>query len=208
LLLVAYPAEPNRLLAAGNIWSGLAAFLTTNGGKNWTKVKVFNDSGSRIYAAALAPSNVNTLYVSGRNSSGNAVFFKSTNGGAKWSQMAVPSASAYINSLAVHPTSPNTIYATTSSAGGTFKSTDGGASWTKLENTTQGGNCIVVNPSNPNEIFMGSDSGVDYSADGGKTWTDLSAGLAAKSVNWIEIDGPGRMVYAGIYGGGICRRSF
>ena len=208
---MSYPADPNRLLAAGYVQSGsntyLGAFLSTNGGTSWTQVKIANESGSTARAAAIAPSNVKTIYAAGHTSSWAPLLFRSTDNGVNWSQIAAPSSSSQILSLAIHPASPNTLIVTTS-WGGTFKSIDGGGSWTKLEKAPLEANCVVWNPSNPNEIFVGSREGVFYSADGGATWTDLSAGLAAKNVVGIEIDGPGRMVYVGIFSGGICRRSF
>jgi len=186
----------------------MGIFLSTNGGTNWTQVKIMNENGTTADAAAVAPSSVNTIYVAGGDSSGDHYYFyRSANGGAAWTQVAAPSTSSDVTGLAVHPSLPTTLYAATSWAG-VFKSTDGGSSWTELDKAPDSGNCVVVNPSNPNEVFVGSSDGIEYSADGGATWTDLSAGLAAKNVVWIEIDGPARLVYAGIESGGICRRSF
>lgn len=185
----------------------MGIFLSTDAGTNWTQIKIMNVADSQAEAAALAPSNVSTIYVAGYISSGTRVIFRSTDGGAAWTQGAAPSSSAQVSGLAVHPSSPSTLYATTS-WGGCFKSTDGASSWTKMDKAPSGANCVAINPSNPNEVFIGSNDGVYYSADGGATWTDLSAGLAATDVVWIEIDAPARLIYAGIEGGGICRRSF
>jgi photosystem II stability/assembly factor-like uncharacterized protein len=209
---VAYPSDANRLLAAGYIQSGsntyMGIFFSTNGGTNWTQVKIMNENGSEADAVALAPSNVNTIYVAGhRYPSWDPVFFRSANGGAAWTQVASPCSSSQVYGLAVHPTTPTTLYAVTSWKG-VSKSTDGGSSWAQLTNAPNGGNCVALNPSNPNDVFVGHGAGISYSADGGSTWTDLSEGLAAKNVVWIEVDGAARQVYAGIAGGGICRRSF
>jgi photosystem II stability/assembly factor-like uncharacterized protein len=186
----------------------MGIFLSTNGGTSWTQVKIYNENGSEADQAALAPSDMKTIYVAGhRYPSWNPILFRSANGGASWTQVTAPASQARVTGLAVHPGSPTTVYATTAWQGN-FKSTDGGSSWTKLSCAAYGAYCVAVNPSNPNEVFIGSSDGIDYSADGGATWTDLSAGLAAKNVVWIEIDGPGRLAYAGINGGGVCRRSF
>ena len=211
LRLLAYPADPDRLLAAGYIESGgkpcMGVFLSNDAGTSWTRVRLMNESGSEADAAALAPSNVKVLYVAGHGADWKPVLFRSTNGGTAWTRIKAPAPAASVTCLAVHPSSQTTLYATTSWQGN-FKSTDGGSSWTKLACTASGANCVAVNPSDPNEVFIGSSEGVEYSADGGSTWTDLSADPAVKNVVWIEVDGPARLVYAGIKGGGICRRSY
>ena len=184
----------------------MGIFLSTDGGLNWTQIKIRDDNGSSATAAALDPANTNTIYVAGYTSVWAPVLYKSTDGGANWTQIASPSATRRLSSIVVDPNSSNTIYAGTES-GGVYKSTNGGSSWTSLANAPQAGKCIAVNPSNSNEIFAGG-WGVFTSSDGGATWKDIGEGLPSQSVNSIAIDTAARVVYVGTSGGGICGRSF
>lgn len=212
-LLAAFPSDPKRILAAGAVESGgascLGVLLSADAGKSWKQTRLLNEAGSAADAVALAPSNASLLYVAGHTAAWNPVLYKSQTGGASWARVETPddAAGGRFSCLAVHPRRPNTLYAVNDSVA-IYKSVNGGATWAKPENGPAGARCLGFNPSNPNEIFVGRNDGLSFSADGGKTWTDLSAGLAVKSVVRIEIDGPARLIYAGIKGGGICRRNF
>ena len=88
----------------------------------------------------------------------------------------------------VQPTPHGVIYAGVEPAG-LFKSTDGGATWQHVEGLTNhpsrkdwnggnGGLClhsIVVHPTDPNRIWVGtSAAGSFYTGDGGKTWDPMN----------------------------------
>jgi photosystem II stability/assembly factor-like uncharacterized protein len=90
------------------------------------------------------------------------------------------------NSIAFHPTDPNTIYIG-SAQGGAWKTTNGGVNWTVitdgLSNISSGS--IVVDPVNPNVLYYGTgelnfslDSkygdGIFKSTDAGATWTNVA----------------------------------
>jgi len=184
----------------------MGIFLSTDGGSNWTQIKIRDDNYSCATAAALDPANTNTIYIAGYTSARAAVLYKSTDGGANWTQLASPLATGSLSSIVVDPNSSNTIYAGTQT-GGVYKSTNVGSSWTRLANAPWDGKCIAVNPANSKEVFAGG-WGVFTSSDGGATWKDLSEGLPSQSVNSIAIDPAARVVYVGTGGGGICRRSF
>jgi photosystem II stability/assembly factor-like uncharacterized protein len=101
-----------------------------------------------------------------------------------------------VNCTAFHPTDPNTFWVGTAN-GGLWKTIDGGSSWTPLTESFAaiGISSIVVNPTNPNQIYIltgdgdarnsvsainrNSSIGVLKTNDGGNTWnpTDLSFGL-------------------------------
>jgi photosystem II stability/assembly factor-like uncharacterized protein len=88
----------------------------------------------------------------------------------------------------VQPTNHGVIYAGVEPAG-LFKSTDGGATWQHVEGLTNhpsrsewgggnGGLClhsIVVHPTDPNRIWVGtSAAGGFYTADGGTSWSPIN----------------------------------
>jgi hypothetical protein len=68
--------------------------------------------------------------------------------------------------------------------GHVFRTINGGAQWKdiggNLPNTPV--NAIVINPSSPSEIFVGTDIGVFYTTSGGVSWATLNVGLPRVAV--------------------------
>ena len=98
-----------------------------------------------------------------------------------------PTTSGRLNSIAVHPTNSNIIYAA-GAQGGVWKTTDGGMSWTPLTDNqcSIAMGALAIDPVNPSIVYAGTgeenfslDSyygcGVLRSTDGGTTWTQLGA---------------------------------
>jgi hypothetical protein len=97
--------------------------------------------------------------------------------------------SGRVNSIAVDPSNPRTIYIG-AAAGGVWKTANGGASWTPLTDSqcSLAMGSVVVDPVNPQIVYAGTgeenfsqDSyygcGVLRSSDGGATWTQLGASI-------------------------------
>jgi hypothetical protein len=110
-----------------------------------------------------------------------------------------------------------------------FKSTDRGANWTKIspdlttndkkkqqqeesgglsaDNTSAENHCtiftIAESPLDENLIWIGTDDGnVHYTADGGKTWTNVSKNYAAAGIpagTWVSSIEPGRFDKKTVY---------
>jgi len=84
--------------------------------------------------------------------------------------------------LAVDPNTPTTVYATVSTfnssmgQGHVFKSTDGAVTWAGIDGSGATGildipaHSIVVDPTNSNILYLGTDIGVFLSLDGGANW--------------------------------------
>jgi photosystem II stability/assembly factor-like uncharacterized protein len=94
-----------------------------------------------------------------------------------------------LSAIAVHPTSPNTIYIG-GAQGGVWKTTDGGASWVPLTDRecSLAMGALAIDPVNPEIVYAGTgeqhfsgDSyygcGVLRSTNGGATWTRLGAAI-------------------------------
>jgi len=84
-----------------------------------------------------------------------------------------------VHSIAVHPSSPDIVYAPT--GGGFYRSDDGGKTWAYLYDCYC--RAAWADPLNPNHLILSPADSVDRngrieaSRDGGKTWTPASAGL-------------------------------
>ncbi len=106
-----------------------------------------------------------------------------------------------VKSIAIDPTTPDTIYVGTL-GGGVFKSTDGGVSFVS-SSVGLTGNAIlalVIDPGNSSHLWAGVHStiegrGVGHSLDGGNSWSMLNAGLADLSVVGFVFDQAGN-IYA------------
>jgi photosystem II stability/assembly factor-like uncharacterized protein len=149
------------------------------------------------------PGNPNIVYV-GTASGG---IWKTTNGGITWKPIFDGQPVASIGDLALEPGNPDVIYAGTgesnvrnsvSFGNGVYKSPDGGKTWWHLGlEDTEHISRIVINPKNPNIIYVGALGhafgpnkmrGVFMSIDGGKTWervlyTDEVHGVADLDIN-------------------------
>lgn len=106
--------------------------------------------------------------------------------------------SGRLNCITFHPTDPNIIYVG-APAGGFWKSIDNGLTWIEYSNglTRLGVSSIVINPSNPDVIYIGTGDrdagdapgyGVWRTTDGGLTWASHNSGMGNRTVNEIVMD--------------------
>lgn len=162
----------NNLVILAATRSGI--FRSANGGASWNLV-----NGTETLDLQFNPTNGQCI-ASGWN--GNA--FYSMDGGITWSAATgLPANSGFVVGrveLAYAPSNPSIVYASEdNNSGEVYKSTDGGQTYS-LVNTGnsylggQGwyGNCVWVDPTNPNTLVVG---GLDLwrSTDGGNTLTDI-----------------------------------
>jgi photosystem II stability/assembly factor-like uncharacterized protein len=105
------------------------------------------------------------------------------------------------NSIAFHPTDPNTIYIA-AAQGGVWKTVDGGVTWVSLTDNLATLACgdIAVDQSNPNVLYLGTGelnysldsqygNGIFKSTDAGTTWVQIAApSLVGTRCSQISID--------------------
>ncbi|HKC87424.1 MAG TPA: SBBP repeat-containing protein, partial [Blastocatellia bacterium] len=131
------------------------------------------DSGGNAYlVGATQSSNLPASGIqSGRNSQG---LYKSADRAANWGQIGGALNTTRVFTVAVDPSNSSVLYAGTFQ--GVYKSVNGGQQWQLTGQTNPAtapftGNVIVVHPSNPNIVFVGSQFGGIYrSLDGGQTY--------------------------------------
>lgn len=63
---------------------------------------------------------------------------------------------------------------------------------------------VVVNPANPNEVYVSSEDGIFMTNDNGETWNEMNEGLPTKDVFTLAIGSDGKL-YAGTRGYGVFR---
>jgi photosystem II stability/assembly factor-like uncharacterized protein len=138
-----------------------------------------------------------------RASMPGAGVFKSTDAGRTFTHAGLTDTQT-IARIIVHPTDPNTVYVAASGHGwtenemrGVFKTADGGRTWNKVlyKSPETGAIDLVMDPSDPNTLYAAlwqrtrrkwsdprtepgsSEGGILKSTDGGRTWSDVNAGL-------------------------------
>lgn len=103
----------------------------------------------------------------------------------EWTTQGPGNIGARVNTIKIHPTDENIIYAGFSD-GGVFKTTDGGASWNPIfdDQAFLSIGDIELDPQDPNIVYVGTGDlnisgypfigdGLYRSTDGGDTWTNL-----------------------------------
>jgi photosystem II stability/assembly factor-like uncharacterized protein len=135
------PLDPQTIYAAIGEFDGSSAngiYKTTNGGKSWALVgNAPKGNGIGNAKIAIAPSNDLVLYASFTNPSTGSLarMMKSVDGGLTWKQLtATPNYMGqigwYASTLAVDPTSPDTVYA--GGQASVVRSLNGGTTWSDI----------------------------------------------------------------------------
>ncbi len=196
---------------------GGAAAPTTQGPLrdiHWRSIGPFR--GGRATAVAGIPSQPQTYYF---GATGGGIW-KTTDGGFTWLPVADGQiATGSVGALAVSESDPNIVYAgmgeacirgNASPGDGVYKSTDSGRTWKHmgLEQTQQIG-AVVVNPRNPNIVFVAAlghqfaaneERGVYRSLDGGTTWKQvLTRGPKAGAVDIVMDANNSNVLYAAFW---------
>ncbi|MFL6279227.1 MAG: WD40/YVTN/BNR-like repeat-containing protein [Vicinamibacterales bacterium] len=131
--------------------------------------------------------------------------YKSTDGGRTFTHMGLADTQT-IARVVVHPTNPETVYVaasghewTDNENRGVFKTVDGGRTWKKVfyRSPRTGAIDLAMDPANPNILYAAmwqrirrkwsdprvepgySEGGIWKTTDGGRSWTEVNAGLPA-----------------------------
>ncbi len=195
------PNNPNTIYAGtgednacGDCFYGDGILKSTDGGTTWTlenPAGLF--TGVDISSLAVQPGNANEVWAG--TSSG---LFESVDGGTTWAvdptlgvTLGNP-ASYNVDSIAIDPSSPSTIWVGVNGYG-LYKSTDNGVTWTQMSIALPAGNnygnvVVALAPSSSSTAYVfvgacgfscgsGQTTGVGMfkTTDGGSTWTQLAA---------------------------------
>jgi len=162
------PRNPNHIIASA--CSGI--YETNDGGDNWHKVQGI-PSQSRRTRAILQHPTIPGLVFAGTTEG----FWRSGKGGENNSWMVTTSRQLEINSIAVHPRMPQTVYIATNNYG-VMVSRDGGKNFVPTNSGFSGRfvNTIVPDREQPNRVYattINTTTGGGFffvSNDGGNTW--------------------------------------
>ncbi|MCC7308611.1 MAG: hypothetical protein IT173_13685 [Acidobacteria bacterium] len=194
---IVYVAATGNLWAAS---PERGVYRTTDGGKTWQQVlKVNDDTGAT--EIAIDPVSPNILYaamyqrrrtVFGFNGSGeHSALYKSNDGGDTWTKVTkgmpydtenapTPRPEGLLETgriaIAVYPKDPDIVYVSVEHAnGGIFRSNDKGETWTRMSEINAVPrpmyfSQIRIDPNNDQRLWQAGVT-MQYSEDGGKTWS-------------------------------------
>ena len=162
------PHDPNHIIASA--CSGI--YETNSAGDSWTKVQGIPSQSRRTRAIVQHPS-ISGLVFAGTTEG----FWRSDRGGKADSWMVTTSRQLEVNSIAVHPSRPQTVYIGTNNYG-VMVSTDGGKNFVPTNGGYSGrfANVIVADRETPNRIYaatINTTTGGGFlfvSTDNGETW--------------------------------------
>ena len=160
---------------------GSALFRSTDAGSTWTSLG--SPTGAAINAVLVDPANPNDVYI------GTATgVSRSIDGGLTWT----PGFGLPTGSFVALAGENGHLYA--SSGATLYQSLDGGNTWLSLGSPTGSAiNAVLVDPANPNDVFIGTATGVSRSIDGGLTWTP---GLGLPTGSFVALAGENGHLYA------------
>src|SRR5438445_3406644 len=182
----------------GNVSPGAGMWKSTDAGKTWTHIGL--DDSQHIGRIRVHPNNPDLVYVAAMGHafgpSDMRGLYRSRDGGKTWDRILFVSRDAGAVDLAMDPSNPRILYASTwrfrrgpyfFESGGEgsalWKSTDGGDTWKELSRNkgmpkgTLGIVGVSVAASNPQNVYAiveAKDGGLYRSRDGGDPWTRAS----------------------------------
>jgi len=157
-----------------------------------------------VLSLVIDPRNPTTMYA-GTYCSG---VLRSLDGGDSWSAVNLdvsgtsspgPTGTNFVNTLAIDPLTPRTVYAGTY-GDGVFRSLDGGDTWQAIGPADAFGLALAIDPTSPSKVYVGTQNGVFRSLNGGGSWQAIGP---TNRVVWalaIDPNTPATL-YAGTYGG-------
>lgn len=178
------PSDSNRLWLGGQtLWR------TKNGAESWTPASQWL-KGTPVTAIAVAHGDGNFVLAG----TDQGYIHRTTIGLNSTADTVWPDTrprSGTVSSLAFDPTNRDIAYATYSTFTNkhVWKSVNGGMNWAPIDGALPDipVNCIVVDPTNTQRLYIGTDIGVFASPDGGATWAVENTGFANAPVEWLAI---------------------
>ncbi|MBL8184699.1 MAG: hypothetical protein JNK51_07210 [Blastocatellia bacterium] len=183
---------PTTLLADGNVFKDP---------KNFAEWTVVGPDGGDVRAIAIDPKDPERIYISTLDGQ----IHSSSDGGRTWQMLVnLDKPQLVIDDMFVDSRDSNVIYAAGhrhKAPGGFFKSKDGGKTWKESkELRNESIHAMTQSESDPENLFVGTTSGVWVSRNSGDDWEKISSGTMPINVNSLAIDPRSRdTIFAGTW---------
>jgi photosystem II stability/assembly factor-like uncharacterized protein len=192
------PQDSNRVYVSA--WSVSSQqvgeiFRTRDGGRNWDNLPAMH--GNSIRALAMYKGNSKVLVAGALNG-----VFRTNDGGDTWERLSPANSSDLknIESIAVDPKDPNTVYAGTWHLA--WKTSDGGANWQHINKGMIDDSdvfSVIVDHDNPSVVFASACSGIYKSETAGNLFAKIQGiPFSARRTRVLKQDPTNEnIVYAG-----------
>jgi photosystem II stability/assembly factor-like uncharacterized protein len=176
------PHDPNHIIASA--CSGI--YESKSAGESWKKVQGIPSQSRRTRAILQHPSSPGVVFAGTTEG-----FWRSEKGGDADSWMVTTSRQLEINSIAVHPSRPDTVYIGTNNYG-VMVSTDGGKSFVPTNGGFSGrfANAILADRETPNRVYastINTATGGGFffvSNDNGETWRPSMRSMPSRLITY------------------------
>jgi photosystem II stability/assembly factor-like uncharacterized protein len=178
--IVVSASNPDLLLAGDGFpcFRGgpeVSMFRSRDGGATWKELP----GGLNLRPTAIDPENPSVAWAVGCDGA-----YLSRDGGESWTRQQADAWSTYtLDTIVPVAGDPRVVYAAGNSEGGSgavFRSIDGGRTWqTVQERLAFWVSALLVHPTDPEQAWFATPSGVYRTTDGGASWDESSAGLEA-----------------------------
>ena len=177
------------LITQNRIYRELQQSASRDETSPWVNInQTYGDGGyngmGRTTAIAFHPTDPQTFYV-GAPIGG---IWKTTDGGQTYSAIGDSLPYVSVGNICTHPTNPDIIYISVGDHNGwwnyglgIYKSVDGGQTWQPTANTSLFTQSVaylrmVINPANPEELYVAQTNGLFRTQDGGQSWDVVHSG--------------------------------
>jgi photosystem II stability/assembly factor-like uncharacterized protein len=213
LFITPFVMDPNN---SSRLWTGgHRLWRTDNGATSWTAASPYPLGSGQVSALAVAPGDSDFVVV------GTTEGYIYRNDAALQAGATTiwPSSqprNGFVSSLAFDPSTPGVVYATFAGFGGphVWRSDDNAVTWESIDGTGTTAipdipvHSIVVDPANPDRLFVGTDLGVMTSNNDGRTWSVENTGFANAVTEWLALgsdDEGNPLLFAFTHGRGAWR---
>jgi uncharacterized protein (TIGR03437 family) len=186
------PSDPQRL------WSGgfRSVWRTDDGAAHWAPASQYDEldftGRARVSALAVSPTDSNYV-VAGAVDGAILINYDALTANRRNGWRSGFPRDGFVSWVAI---GPGAIYATYSTFGGehVWRSNDSGLRWTPIDGAGDGKlpdvpvHCLVVDPSNPSRLYIGTDLGVFVSTNGGESWAVENTGFANVVVESLALN--------------------
>lgn len=163
--------ETNHILYTGSQF----LYVYPDNGTKW--IRRSKQLATGAYISTICPAGDGTSLMVGTTD--GRLWTSANNGSTFTESKGIPARS--ISDIAVSPVSKTTFYVALSGfgAGHVFKTIDFGANWTNVSGKLPdiSANKIVIDPGNPNHLYVATDVGVFYTPNDGNDWLPYGTGL-------------------------------
>ncbi|MBM3321176.1 MAG: T9SS type A sorting domain-containing protein [Candidatus Eisenbacteria bacterium] len=199
------PSNPDRMF-----YGTYRLYRSTNAASSWSAVSGDLTNGNQggnygtITTIAVSPVSGSVIWVG----TDDANLWVTTNGGGNWTKVSGSLPNRWVSRVAADPIDPAVAYATFSGLrwneeiAHVYRTDDYGATWTDCSGNLPGApvNALLVDPDDPNTLYLGSDVGCFTTSDLGGAWYALGENLPSVPVYDLAFHRPTRTLVAGTHG--------